>query len=714
MALRHTGVAVWLSLAVLLVACPSLNADSAADRLRAVTDQLEQWLATSPNGAGWRTFLQTERLRAEVAKGSQADPRTVWELLGKFCGNTPGLEVAEFYKVRRAIEDWLAELPPPPVDRLGEEIALAKNVFVPRTANDTAEAKASLLAAARRLDERLKREGANGEAWRKFVRLDQMLAELGKDAPDLRALDDLYDLYESGREGLRLTWFADVREGLRAFLSTSRAVGDPKVKEWHQKALDELEGLVDKYRSKPSSELAAEINAQLAWLQLAGQPRRVVLAVQNAFSYPNLFIHISAPVVGAGMAGPVSDTSPISDNIMGTSIQGTSTTNGQITVHLVPTAHLGVIDLVFQAVIHANSVGYNGPVQIHSSSVSQVASRKRLLLDPMHAVTMPAATNAVTSSTIHNITGSSRAVSTAWSQANQQKPQAEQAAARRAEERTNQRMDQRTDEGIARMNAQYAGRYRDPLLDRGLFPRMAKVSTTSDFLVVTALEGRITELAAPDAPLAPKEPADLVLQIHESTIHNGLGSAFAGMIMEEHRFLATLEQMLGEVPERFKREKDDKSPPWALTYAAEQPISVRFQDGSIKITLRGQKYVRGDSEFPEMNVTALYKPQKAQDKIKLVRQGPLEIVPPDFVPGGGDALSGRAQVLKTLLEKRFNRIFEPEIVPEPITFSGNWKRAGQLGMVECQASGGWLVVGWRRIPGTEQPAEPPQPAPAAN
>lgn len=76
--------------------------------------------------------------------------------------------------------------------------------------------------------------------------------------------------------------------------------------------------------------------------------------------------------------------------------------------------------------------------------------------------------------------------------------------------------------------------------------------------------------------------------------------------------------------------------------------------------------------------------------VKLVRQGDLEIVP----PGEPRRLSGREITLRTLLEKRFGKLFEPEVVYDGLILPGRWRAAGILDTRQLVVGSGWLAVAW--------------------
>ena len=105
--------------------------------------------------------------------------------------------------------------------------------------------------------------------------------------------------------------------------------------------------------------------------------------------------------------------------------------------------------------------------------------------------------------------------------------------------------------------------------------------------------------------------------------------------------------LLGYVPPQLKPDEDRE--PWTIVFARQQPITVTFADGGFSFTLRGQQFFKGDKPYPGMNVTAAYKFAKANGVLQAVRQGELEVFPPNFVPGSRQ-LNVPEQVIRTLLQ----------------------------------------------------------------
>jgi hypothetical protein len=220
---------------------------------------------------------------------------------------------------------------------------------------------------------------------------------------------------------------------------------------------------------------------------------------------------------------------------------------------------------------------------------------------------------------------------------------------------------------------------------------------------MTGLHGGWTGLGTAGPPPTLDENHDMAIRMHESLVNNFAAAAYAGMIVVEERARADLTEFFGATPTWLEPAPD--SPPWTITLARRNPLSVSFGEGTFSVTLRGRKYVRGDSSYPGMNITAEYRIVASGDQPKAVRQGGLKVYPPGFKPGSGEKLDAGQQVLRTLLEKRFEKIFSEEMIPEPMVLSGAWEKAGQLVLSGWQSSQGWMTMTWKRAPKPEEPAE---------
>jgi len=674
-------------------------APNPADGVRAAIRDLYRFLDTSGDGSNWRLYLRDAQLQAQLARGDAANPDEVLKLLSRYGTGAEELQSDAGVKVRRAMADWLAALPAPNADQLPGAARAAKTAFLPPTKADLDLAKADLLAAVARLDARLKIGGQRGEGWAAYLKLDALKEQLARsEAPDAAALTAAYRRLASRHDGLKLVWFADVRQALRHYLATSQFIGRADLRKQYETALEDLAGNVEKYRKDPSAETALAIGDGVSWLEQTGQAKWLVKAIRQRLSHPNVFVEVSVDLVSARLAMPIDETTPVQDYILGTDIQGTGRAVGQLSSETVPSEEAGRLDLVFRGRIDSDTTGYNGPVQILATGTTQMEARKQLSLTAERIVGSPAASQADTSTTINAICsnrGCALIERLAWRRAMKQKAQAECIASRHAEQRFNERMDKQADDLIAEANEKLAKRLRRPLAERQLMPEVFRLRTTRSSLGATLLQAADGSLAAPGAPPDVPSPGDLAVRLHQSAVNNFAHAALGGVVLDEKRLYELLEEYIGPVEPGERQPQDTEE--WSITFAAQQPISVAFDEGKFALTIRGQEYYADGETHPAMNVTAVYRIQNTDRGWKAVRQGKLSIFPPGFNPDGGEQLAGRIQVLRTILERRFGKFLKEELIPKNLVFAPEGRQPVALQLTRWDSTRGWLVMAWKDV-----------------
>jgi len=581
----------------------------------------------------------------------------------------------------------------------------AKGHFRPIGQHDLDRAKTRVQATAARLTTRLASAGPEAADWRAFLQFDAFVAELRKAQPALPVLEKTYTRLASGQDGLNLIWFAELRQALQSYLAAVQAKSDPKTPERHDAI---VEGLAKRLAELPkaiSAEEALAIGNALRWLDDTGQAAKLVAAVRKQCRQSNFLGQASEKLVGTGIARVVDEMTPIRDCILGTDIQGTGHTVGRVTVKLVPDKHMAVLDTCLAAKVDSQTVGYNGPAIIHSVGVTELLGVKRLWIDAEGIGAHPATSDADTCTTITCI-GSTKDKAIveriASRKAGKKKSQAEAIASQHAAWRLNDRMDQESTENLAQANERYVARFRKPLTDRNLFPEELLFSTCAKYLSVRAMESDAYHPGAPSAPPAPPANVDLAVRVHQSALNNLTDKALGGMTVSDETLQATLKDLLGKVPDEFK--PDQREQPWAIHFAAGVPITFEFlNDNQFRITVRGRRFIRGENTYPAMDTTVLYKIVQAGGTIKCVRQGALQVFPPDF--SKGDRLSGRQLVIRDLVARRFGKVFKEELVGKGIELKGKLEKGGRLMPVAMTSQAGWMTIAWNLVP---QPAKTAQ------
>ena len=175
----------------------------------------------------------------------------------------------------------------------------AEAQFRPITPTDVQQVKGELIEALDRLDARLSQDGANGEAWRTYLKVAATREALQADGAQRKVLREIWNRYRADHDGLELVWFVDVQRGLDNYLSIlAVAANQEKVRADFQSRLERLASALERYAAKPTTEDAEVINQTINWLQVAHQRRTWVHAIDQYLVRPNVYGSISAEIVG--------------------------------------------------------------------------------------------------------------------------------------------------------------------------------------------------------------------------------------------------------------------------------------------------------------------------------------------------------------------------------------------------------------------------------
>ena len=685
--IRSFATAVAVS--IFCLSCAPAAEQAATAPVTEALANLEDWLGTGANREAWDRYLHLTELHDQVAKGDEADCATVDGVIEQLDSGANGLDLPRFRKLREALRAWSDELRVVQAPSLSDAALAADASFVPAPKEEAVQRKAALESALAKLEKHL--TGDNGQRWREYLRLDSLHEQLQAETPDINTLATVERQFTADHAGLEMPIFADVGTALDRYISIVVARRD-ELKDQYVAQLQGLAKELKQYADDPSEDVAVQIGAKLGWLQRVRQAGGLVRAVRRRFSRPNLYVQASAGLVAAGIEQPVDDTSPVRDHILGTDITGTGHTVGHVSVELVPSENSAVIDILLSGQTKTETVGHNGPATIYSDGSVAISGSKRVVLDNAGFKSYPARGRAVARTRTRGIGARHRIVRRIASRRlAQQKAQAERIGSDHAGVRVRRRVEDQAGDQLSEAHSGYIDNIRNPLLRRREFPELLQFRTTKDALFVTGLHAGRMRLGAPSEPPTIDGDYDLVVRVHESMVNNMAAALLSGATLEEEEVQQKVIEWRGELPEQLESEPDRD--PWAITFAASQPISVKFDDGGIEITMRGQRYTSGERDFRAMNITARYKAEIKDNGALLVRQGDLVVLPPNFVPGKS-RLSSQQISWQTTLERRFGKVFEPEIESEGLELPGSWKKAGRLDLKILQSEAGWLALAW--------------------
>lgn len=692
---NRVSMAATVAIAVVcFVLTGAARADESQEQLRSALESMHSWVDSSDHGEGWRKFLRSSELSAQLNSGSGIDQKLLGEILAKYETDTPGLDRPRFVAVREALGAWLTQMNRPELstrEQLPEFVLASAQEFRPIPAQDVAAARKDVTKAITQLERYLGQGSANTQAWHAYLQWDALKEEMAKEQPDLKRLGGMYRLYVENYEGLELPVFSNIGDSLLRYGALATMSKQANLDAWYGQQIETLAKTLESYAAKPNNQDNETIGRILSQLESANQAEEVVAAVRRHYSTPNLLVRASSTLVGAGIARDVDQVDKITDNILGTSIHGTGHTVGHVSLQFVPNSEQAEMETVLSAKTTSKTVGYNGPVTIYAGGVTTIDARKKMLIDEDGISGLPATCQARTNSNVHSLDAGRIASKIAWKRIAQSKGKANRIAASHAEARVRGRLDREAAPMIADANKSFATHYRNPMLRLRQYPSLLKLTTDTDYLYVTALQANRSQIAAPSAPSELPGETDLAARVHETLMNNLIEGLLGGRTVNDDSMRQAIMDLRGELPEKFQ-EKEDQDP-WSITFAKRDPITVSLDGNGFEITIRGSRYTSGDRKYSAMNVHAAYTFALTAEGALFTRQGQVEILPPGFKEGE-DRLSASQLALTKILEKKFVKVFSEEIKAEGIELPGKWAHLGRLKPVELTSEAGWLNIAW--------------------
>ncbi len=669
------------------------TAQTGEARAKAAVDELHRWLGDGEDGLAWRRFLKSEQLTQQLAKGAEADRKAIREVLDVYSSDTAGLTKERFVAVRKALGAWLNELPLMRLAELPQAARDAKAEFRPITDEDLVRAKKNLVDAMTKLDLYLAKGGKkNAATWKEYLRWGEVDEQLKAEAgPDRKVLQSVATQYYEDTSGLEQPQFVAVRLALRNYADAILFSSNPKAQEYYEQHLDELARRLESYAKEPTAEDSSIIGKTAGWMERFGQAEDLVAAIRQHHSHPNLVVQVAESMMKTGFDTKIDKEMGVREYIMGTSIRGNAHMKGQATLDLVPNAEGATLDIVLSGTTTSDNVGYNGPVTIYSSGVTNVNARKRVVVDATGITVCPAQATCRTRTRVTSIAGSAIAQNVAWGRVRQNKSRAEAIASQRAARRAEDEMDDEVGQILGKGAEMFSDKFRNPLLRRDAFPQILQFSTTDDYMHVVGLRAGADQLAAPSEPPELAANHDLAVRLHESFAANLSQAALGGVTLTDEKLVELVEQMTGSVPEEMVITEEDD--PWSITFDTERPIDTTFDDQNITIAIRGKKFTRGSQELKNrLKISATYKFERTAEGSKLTRLGDVQI---EFTT---KRLSASQVAMKTFMKKRFEDMFKAEIVSEGIELPGQFQQAGKLALQQLHCDNGWIVLGWQQPP----------------
>lgn len=604
----------------------------------------------------------------------------------------------------------------PAQDDVSQLSQQSRDEFKPVDDSQLAKARAEVR---ERLDDvanYIRPKSENGKRWMRYLRWDALKEAADADRPkSLEPLDDTLRQINRNETGLENRRFRRLAQSLRRYRDLSAVSSWDKPAEIYGKQLDALQNDLNAYKNDPSPRTQMALSERIRIIDSIGQAPKLVAALRRDLAKPNAFFEISTSLI-AESAGPIDRNEPVTDCILGANINSDAHTKGKVDVISIPSESKAVVEFRSKGHTWSNNRGTKGPAVIRSTSDTNFTAKKRAELSDPAFVTKSASANATTDTHLHSVSkaggglGSRLVSSIGWKKARQSEGQAERIAADHAETRIERKFNDEINEQIAKARKRYEDEYRRPLERRGEVPEHIRFYSDKRAINFEAAQASRSQLGATGSPPETPEPHDVAMRLHETAVDNYSASILGGATArqtkpdEDVKFDVKMPKWMDNVWKKRKTEasdtaaKDEPFKQYALTFRENRPISVRFADNKVKLTVHISRLKSGEKTFEDWDVTGSYNPELAGGKVSLRREGNLEMLPADF----RGQLNSRQVAERRNLEEELNRRsdqgrgFPKTIEFEPIKSEGKLADAGPLEFNRFTPEGGWLIIGLDR------------------
>ena len=527
--------------------------------------------------------------------------------------------------------------------------------------------------------------------------------------PQLDVLQDVYRQLSNGNVGLELSVFVNLRETIKHFLTLVSIKNDPeqggKMFEQARNRVVKLLEIVEKdHRSVVERALEDELN----WLEIAGQAENSVQATRRMWTKPNLIGQVGASIFERYGTRAVQEEEKITNQIQRASIYGTSNFSGSLVMRPVVNPNRIELEVVLAGSSDSRTRAYAGPAIILSRAKSRVQAEKKIYFDQSGFSTNNAKVDIRTNSQIQN-------VQDIWNRhfvenfvlrrAYARKDQTESAATAQSTARLRTRFNKQVDDAIRSWNAQMSELARIHFRMRDL--ELLNTRTWSDEsgahgqTLFTCRSGMGAYSAPPQVP----EATDLQFAIHETALQNAFAGFLGGLNLDAYarKHLketapAPIAKALQNAESEEKEDENSRDDDWAIRFPKDWPVSVSMQDGKLSCVIHSSGIEANKKSYSAVDIIVSYTIEVHEDGIHFVREGEVEILPPDYDPDSNARLPASMVSLRRVMGKRLQEALPPEFVLKEQPIMKNPPADSQFAKVQIkpvfvQAKDGWLQVG---------------------
>ncbi len=424
---------------------------------------------------------------------------------------------------------------------------------------------------------------------------------------------------------------------------------------------------------------------------------------------PNFLVDASAALFDAVVKRQIDQTEQVRDVFQGAPVAGTGRTLGLVTAELVPDARKAIIEVVFRGQSTAQTVTTRPFVFVHTSSITPLEVRRRVVVDGSGIVSLPGPNFGKSTITLGRITGrrgdpDALTALVAGQLFNRTRGDAEQDTAKKTCWQTSKRIGDELAPTLTLASKVTTQGFAD-LKRAGLAIETLEFSTSS-----AALHARL-RFATPGKDISPTPPLspgiDLALRMHQSMLNQALQAEFGGKTIslnDAQKFYDDLTQ--GFVKDGGKNgEKQDgfknvtklfgmNGTTTLATFAEKDPIYVNFTEQGFNFELDIVSVQQGKLTYEGMRVKTEYGIENSKAGVHLVRKGAVQFLPTSATAKKLPALPLSFTVIRDVL---FAEVLKERFTMGPVPIPGLAARMN-FSPPSAGARDGWIGLAWRLAP----------------
>jgi len=677
-----------------------VSLQASRSRLSQSLGELDRYLdgGTQDNKLAWRRYLKWDDLDQLLNDNGPSFQRLA-SISNQFSAGLEGMNKVLFVRAARSLRGYLHQLEISP-DFRGQLDHRRRQLD--RRLWDLEQELASL-------------EEETAERWKGLLEWSTLPDRLADDSPTRDSLKPLRDQLANAMadDAGQLTSLPALEQAFELYVEQlrfrDRETGDDRF----AGKLEALAKAVDEYDQDAAPQSAAQISAQLDWLDMTGQVSGLAASVRNRYGHPNLFVDIKSSVLEQRVDRQVNDTSPVSESLDGVQIRGTATTTALVSAHLLPSYDGAKMVIQLKGHTDSKTVGRQRRVMVCASGTTPICGEQTIIVQPSGLVASSPRAGASTNQNITGVNvnrriGRKLITRVAKKKAHEALPKGEMTADNRARQRIREQMQEGSAELVAEANQKLRDKVVDPLKQKGLYPEKVNLQSSAEAVsLVAVMQFGGIRLGAPSMPPAINYESDIVGKIHESVVNNLLAEKIGGMYIDNE----TAEKMQQNEKPSAEAEAIENEPTLATTDGGEdeedddeeeeetfslrlnryQPATVQFRDHRIRVAFRPGELTRnGEAQRQRIEVFAEYTVLvHGPGNIELQREGEIGV---DFL--GHEGQLGVDQIaVKRFVVRKMKELFRPRWTLADLPAGDLAETIQKVDLQQLDFVDGWALFG---------------------